>query len=704
MKDDDNTAEQPSEATIFRVLTQIGVSLGISIEHAHILAPDDAPNPTSGDPLDGLIASAAQSGIFVREIVFDRVDEAIGFVEEGYPIIVIGSEGTFVTVCSVSGKRFETTTIGRHVSQQTVGKRNLAKLVLGNSDNRTFIAKRELQCDALSAASHDMHSDEHHVGISPLRRFFALLDMDRRDILTVTLFAFVSGVLTLATPLAVESLVNVVSWGTHLQPLIVLGMILFICLGIAGCLRVLQTVLVELIQRRQFVRIVSDLSHRFPRANQEALYGTYPRELANRVFDIMTIQKSTANLLLDGVSIVLTTVLGLVLLAFYHPFLLGFDIVLLFAMISITWILGRGGIRTAIQESKSKYQVAHWLQDVIASPAAFKCGGGEGLSIHRANTLTAEYITARQQQFRVVLRQVVFAVSLQVLASTAVLGLGGWLVIQGQLTLGQLVASELVVTVIVGAFAKAGKSLEKYYDLMAGVDKVGQLLDIPTDPRHEIGSLPQGPIEIRWGDLTLTQAVSKSRIAAKTIKPGACVAIVGENFDGKANLARAIAGLWKPADGFVQVGGFDAQLAATGRGNRLVGYAGEREIFKATLRENIELGRPGISQARIREVLDAVGLTETVLRLACGLLTPLQTGGYPLSDSQVAQLLIARAIVTKPNAIVINGLLDQLAPQILAKIWESLTSGDPPWTLVVCTNCVDVADLCDSQICIPEIV
>ncbi len=92
-----------------------------------------------------------------------------------------------------------------------------------------------------------------------------------------------------------------------------------------------------------------------------------------------------------------------------------------------------------------------------------------------------------------VIRQVVFAVGLQVVASTALLALGGWLVIDGQLTLGQLVASELVVTVVVGAFAKAGKSLEKFYDLMAGIDKVGHLLDIPTDPRHEPGQLPEDP-------------------------------------------------------------------------------------------------------------------------------------------------------------------------------------------------------------------
>jgi putative ABC transport system ATP-binding protein len=506
--------------------------------------------------------------------------------------------------------------------------------------------------------------------------------------------------LALATPLAVESLVNVVSWGTYLQPLIILGLMLMTCLGLAGVLRVLQTVVVEMIQRRQFVRIVGDLAHRFPRANQASLVGEYPRALANRVFDIMTIQKATAILLLDGVSIVLTTTLGLVLLAFYHPFLLGFDIALVISMISITWVLGRGGIRTAIEESITKYEVAHWLQDVLASPSVFKTGGGEALAIARANQLTADYIIARQRQFRVVIRQVVFAVGLQVIASTALLALGGWLVIAGQLTLGQLVASELVVTVVVGAFAKAGKSLEKFYDLMAGIEKVGHLLDITVDPRREPVRLPDEAVEVGWSDLVFQGAAYQSKIPAVKIPAGARVGIVGDDIDGCSELAKTLAGLAEPTHGLVQIGGFDALQAATNSAGRLIGYAGGEEIFHGTLRENIDLGRLGIGQHRIREVLQQVGLASSVLHLPDGLETELQTGGYPLTDLQVTQLLLARAIVANPRLLIVDRLLDKLDPDSRAHVWNTLSSDAAPWTLVVVTSRDDLAARCESQIAI----
>lgn len=698
MPDDSIPAETPTESTILKLLVQIGLTFEISVEQSTILDPEESADAFPADPLGGFIASAKQSGIFIQETKFEKVSEAIGFVEEGYPVIIAQRDGKFIVIDSMSGKHFETTTISDQVKQQTISKRTLTKWIMNDSEKRFFVAKKELECDSLSAAHTDSHHDHPSEAISPTRRFIALLALERRDIWTVFLFAFVAGILTLATPLAVESLVNVVSWGTYLQPLLALGLILLTCLGIAGVLRVLQTVVVEMIQRRQFVRIVSDLSHRFPRANQDALKGKFPREFANRVFDIMTIQKSTAVLLLDGVSIVLTTILGSILLAFYHPFLLGFDIALLISMISITWVLGRGGIRTAIQESKIKYKVAHWLQDVLACPSVFKTGGGELLAVQRANMLTAEYLSARQRQFRVVLRQVAFAICLQVIASTALLVLGGWLVIDGQLTLGQLVASELVVTIVVGAFAKAGKSLEKFYDLMAGMDKVGQLIDIPTDPRSETGKLPDGPISVQWSDLVFSRKQSTSKIPAKTIQAGSTVAILGNDLDGKSDLARVVAGLSKPSQGYVQVGAYDSFLAAGGRQTPIVGYAGDREIFKGTLSENIDLGRSGIGPSHVREALSEVGLAEAILRLPDALQTPLQTDGYPLTDSQVTQLLIARAIVTKPKAIVINGLLDELTPQVRAKLWVYLSQADAPWTLLIFTDHKEIADLCDERI------
>lgn len=637
-----------------------------------------------------------QLGVYTRQLATLTPTEALDIVCEGHAVVIPHKDGDYTILERQLGRKIEITSVNGSLKHGTISSSGVAKLLRDN-DSGFFVAQRELACESLSAHD-DAEGHGSHSHPTPLRRFLRLLKLEANDIWTVVLFALVSGILGLATPLAVESLVNVVSWGTYLQPLVVLSLILLASLGLAGVLKILQTVVVEVIQRRQFVRIVGDLAHRFPRANRAYLAKYYPRELANRVFDIMTIQKATAVLLLDGVSIVLTTCLGMLLLAFYHPLLLGFNIVLLIAMIAITWLLGRGGIRTSIDESVAKYEIAHWLQDVISFPGAFKINGGEELAIEKANSLAAEYLLARESQFRVVIRQIAFAIGLQVLASTALLGLGGWLVIGRQLTLGQLVASELVVTVVVGAFAKAGKSLEKYYDLMAGIDKVGYLLDIPVDPRRGRLSVDDQPASLEWTDLTLTTETEKCVVPAGSLRPGQSLALTGENSTGKVLFANSIAGLIDPRSGVVSVAEMDAMQAGIAGRGRLVGVATEIEVFHASVVENVELGRVGIGQDRVREVLRAVGLWDTIHQLPNGIETQLSTDGHPLTRDQLARLTLARAIASRPRLLVIDRLLDELPPSERLGVWQAIQGAVSPSTIVLGTNDSSLQSSSDVQL------
>ena len=643
--------------------------------------------------VDAVQAGCRQLGVATRRLDSLTTAEAMDMLREGLAVIVPHPHGDFTILERQQGRNVEMTSVNGSLQHGSISTGQLSQLLDENSSH-VLVAQRELACQSLADGS---DGNQHSESPTPLTRFWRLLKLEANDLGTVILFALVSGVLALAAPLAVESLVNVVSWGTYLQPLVVLSLILLASLGLAGILRILQTVVVEIIQRRQFVRIVGDLAHRFPRAKRSHVREHYPRELANRVFDIMTIQKATAVLLLDGVSIVLTTCLGMVLLSFYHPFLLGFNIVLLITMISITWLLGRDGIRTSIDESIAKYKIAHWLQDVISFPGAFKVNGGEELAIERANSLAADYLDARDSQFRVVIRQVTFAIGLQALASTALLGLGGWLVIGGQLTLGQLVASELVVTVVVGAFAKAGKSLEKFYDLMAGIDKVGHLLDIPIDARRGRLLVSSEPAKLDWTELQLQSGPNRCRVPAGSLAPGKTLAVLGNDLPATSMFADAVAGLENPESGVVTIADMDATRAAGAGGGRLLAAANNLEVFHASVAENVELGRPGIGRDRVREVLKAVGLWDTIHRLPQALDTLLETDGYPLSRDQVVRLTLARALAARPRLLVVDGLLDSLAPDERTRIWSAALETAAPCTAVLITNDPHLAATCDQQ-------
>lgn len=687
---------------VFTVLSRLARALRLNVERTTLNAIWAKGEASLAQRL---VLAGKQFGLSLRSANDADARQLLDLVADGFPVVLIDPKDSCLVLSHKTGSKLEVVRCSLGVvTNASLSRRQFARsLKACRADGgMVLVAHRTLECDQLSATplhppgtSTQASKANPKSASRPINRFFALLRMDARDIWTVALFAFVAGILGLATPLTVESLVNVVSWGIYVQPLFLLAMILLVSLGLSATLNILQTIIVEIIQRRQLVRITSDLAFRFPRADRNDLAGKYARELTNRVFDIMTIQKASAILLLDGVSIVLTTVLGLLLLAFYHPFLLGFDIVLLISMVSLTWVLGRGGIRTAIVESKTKYRIAHWLQDVLDSPSAFQVNGGEMLAIDRANRFATDYIVARKQQFRVVLRQVVFAVGLHAVASTALLGLGGWLVIQGQLTLGQLVAAELVVTVVVGAFAKAGKSIEKFYDLMAGIDKVGVLLDIPAQPQEIFQLDREKASTLQWNDLTIQWGTERVSLPAQSIPEGSSCALM---LGGRSSLVmRAFAGLVLPKGGSITVAGKDVRRLAANHGGTAIGHAAEPEIFCGTLYENITLGRSSIDQAYVNDVLRKLNLTKTVNKLENGLSSKLQTGGYPLSREDATKLMIARAIVAKPGLVLIDGSLDVLSEEDRGQVLDLLMS-EPNWTVVIATGMNSTAERCDTII------
>ena len=538
----------------------------------------------------------------------------------------------------------------------------------------------------------------------PLTRLKELLRPEWSDIWLVIVFGFVVGLLMLATPIAVEALVNTVAFGRFLQPVIVLATILFTFLAFSAAIRALQTYVVEIIQQRLFARVAADLAYRLPRTQTEKTEQHYMPELVNRFFDVVTVQKVSAQLLLDGVGLLLTTVIGMAVLAFYHPWLFGFDLLLIVSLAFLIVVLGRGAIPSAIKESKMKYSMAGWLEDVARCPLTFRSDGGVDFAMERADHLIKDYLSARQKHFRVLMRQVLFALGLQAVASTVLLGLGGWLVISGELTLGQLVAAELIVTVIVGGFAKLGKHMEGFYDLLASVDKLGVLFDLPRERQdgllvlrgdapadvhvHSVGyARPEGPPVL--SDLSFH------------IPPGGSLALVGPAGSGKSTTLDLLYALRSPTSGHVTINGADPGDVRPDLLRGQVALLRGLEVFHGTIAENVHLHRPEVSFQEVRDALRDVGLWDAVRSLEEGGETQLTSGGAPLSENQCRLLMLARAIAGRPRLLLIDGLLDFLADEELDPLLEILTGPDAPWTLLVATGRDDVAQRCDEMYRLP---
>jgi len=544
-----------------------------------------------------------------------------------------------------------------------------------------------------NAVSHDAHAH-----LSPLRRLIALMRADHADLWLVLGLALGSGLLALASPVAVQALVNTVTMGGMGQPLLVLSVILFFFLTFAGAVHVLTSYLVEIVQRRIFVRLAADLAYRLPRVRRDAYTHHQGVELVNRFFDVLTVQKAGSALLLDGLSTVVQTCVGLIMLAFYHPFLLAFDVVLLLSISAIIFLLGRGGVATSINESVSKYALVAWLEVIAGNMQTFKFSGGPELAAKRTDKLALAYLANKRRHYRILLRQVIGSVALYAIASTALLAIGGYLVIDGHLTLGQLVAAELIVSSALISLVKFGKHLEGYYDLMAGADKIGYLLDLPLEPEHGLTPLMEGPAKLEIRDLSFGFSAKRPLFSRFNclLQPGDKVAVFGGHGSGKTLLANLLCGLRPLQKGSIEINAVELGNLRLEALRRHIAVVGGIEIIGDSLLENVRLGREELSLDAIKQVLDAVGLSEEIV--GHDLDVELTPGGSPLSATQALLLMLARAIVGKPSLLILDAILDDIDEDTLNRIAPVLFADDAPWTLLVLTASPNVAALCERMV------
>lgn len=529
-----------------------------------------------------------------------------------------------------------------------------------------------------------------------LRRLWALVKSEWEDVRAIVVYAVGAGLFTLTIPVAVQSLVNTVAFGTLLQPLVVMTLLVIVGLVLFGALSALEVYVVELLQRRIVARVVGDLSHRVPRAQASALDRIYGPEQLNRFFDVFTIHKATAQLLIDGLDLALKTGIGLLLLAFYHPILLAFDVVLILSLGLILFGLGRGGVKTAIIESKKKYRLAGWLEELGRRPSLFKEPTAGRFARDRSDAYLRDFLTARAAHFKVVLRQTIGALALYALASGALLGLGGYLVMKGQLTLGQLVASELVLTAVVTSFAKLGKHVESFYDLVAAVDKVGMLFDLPTElgaadadtsePDERGSSLKLERVSLQLGGRTTLHDLTLR------LEPGERVAFLGGSGSGKTLFADVVYGLRAPTSGCLRLDGVHLDDLPLPVLRRRVAVARPDDVVLGSLLDNIRLGDTTIDASSSRWALSVAALEDVVDRLPEGLHTELFPGGRPLTEAESARLSIARAVASRPTLLVIDGLLDLQDEAVRERILRQLSQPENPWTLVVLTRVASLAE------------
>lgn len=540
---------------------------------------------------------------------------------------------------------------------------------------------------------------------SPVKRFFELLKLDRKDISYIYIYAIFSGIITLSLPLGIQAIIGLIAGGSMSTSLVILILVVTVGTALTGILKVMQLTVTETLQRRLFARSAFEFAYRIPRLKLESMLREYPPELVNRFFDTLTLQKGVPKLLMDFSSAILQITFGLILISFYHPFFVFFGVILILILIAIFRITGPGGLDTSLMESKYKYQVAHWLEEIARAMTTFKLAGGSDLSTNRTDQLVSKYLDSRKKHFRILLVQYGHIVGFKTIVTGALLLLGSILVIDNRINIGQFVAAEIVVILIMASVEKLILSMETIYDVLTAAEKIGVVTDIPLD--QEIG-LPFERIDSDKGVMIELDNITFKFEDAQTptidqlsltIQPGEKLCIAGYNGAGKSTLIQLISGLHASFQGSLSYNGFPINNLNLASLRKHIGdHSTQEDIFKGSIIENICLGHEDIKLEDVIWAAESVGLKGFIQRLPKGYDTELLSGGRNIPRSLRTKIILARSIVSRPKILAIEGFSHYLERHDREMIYDLITSKEMPWTLAIVSDDPALASRCDQVI------
>lgn len=538
--------------------------------------------------------------------------------------------------------------------------------------------------------------------LTPVSRFFRLLHTERKDINYILFYTIIVGLIGLVLPLGIQITVELISGGVFFSSVYLLIAIIILGVLLSGGLQIVQITLVEYLQRRIFTKAAFEFAFRIPRLKHEAIIGNYAPELVNRFFDVLTIQKGLPKLLIDLSAGIGQIFFGLILLSLYHPFFVFFGFTLVTILVLIFYFTGPTGMESSLQESKYKYKVVQWLEELARALNSFKLAGNTDLPLKRTDYTVNKYLQHRKNHFKILVTQFSFILLFKAFVIGGLLTMGTTLVVNREITLGQFVASEVIIILILAAVEKIITHLDVVYDLLTAVDKVAHVTDIPLEktggidfPKQSVASgysLFIKNLKYKYPNATEYSLKDISLV----IKAGEHICISGAGGSGKTTLTNIVSGLLTSFEGIVTINNYSIRdLDLTHLRDKIGKNISQEDIFDGTILDNITVGKPMESVQDAVEALQAVGLYDEVNRLPDGLNTHLVAGGKELPNSFVHKLILSRCLAKKPSVVILNDFFNGLRRTSKIELIQCLVDKSKHWTLLAVSNDPLIMAACD---------
>lgn len=522
---------------------------------------------------------------------------------------------------------------------------------------------------------------------TPLQRLTGMLKLDRKDIKHILFYAIFSGLVALSLPLGIQAIINLIQGAQISSSWIIL--VILVTLGVAfqGMLQLMQMRILENLQQKIFTRISFELAFRFPKIKLSEFDEYYPPELANRFFDILTIQKGLSKILIDFPAAILQIIFGLILLSFYHPFFIIYGFLLLGFIYFVFKYTAKAGMETSLKESKAKYKVANWIQELARSVLNFKISSKTNLIMDRNDALTLDYVNARESHFKVLIQQFIQMVGFKVLVTAGLLVIGGLLVLNQQMNIGQFVAAEIIILLVIGSVEKLISGLESFYDVLTGIEKIGQVVDKEVDEEKGVDPFANAqPLHIELDGVMFTSHIGKDviRDANLVINASDRILLKGGPGAGKATLMKIISGLKSPTKGAIYINDISIRAICLEEYRNSIGQVlPEQTLFYGSILENITYGDPSITPETLHWALKNTGLLTYIREQPNGINTIIKSDGLEVPHTIAKRIAIAAAIVKKPKLLLLKDALEEFEAEEAKEIINFLVAVDKPWALLV---------------------
>ena len=524
--------------------------------------------------------------------------------------------------------------------------------------------------------------------MTPLKRFYDLLKLDKKDVMQIFFYAIFAGLISLSLPLGIQAIINFIQAGRISASWIVLIILVVFGVALVGILSLMQLRITENLQQKIFVRSSFEFAARLPKIKFEELYNKYPPELANRFFDTMSIQKGTSKLLIDFTAAILQITFGLILLSLYHPYFIVFGILLFLLLYFIFKFSYQSSIDTSLKESKFKYKVASWLQEIARNNISFRNERNFDYALQKNDNLVTDYLAYREKHFNIIKRQFGQLIVFKMIITMSLLSIGGFLVINQQMNIGQFVAAEIIILLVINSVEKIILGLESFYDVLTSVEKIGQVTDMDLEQESAADYTScYTNILIETENLEFKFPDSKNNILdsiSLKINQGEKIVINGENGSGKTTLIRILSGLLHQTAGSFYINDDSFRKINLNQYRSQIGSIVYNETpFEGTIFENITFNDSNITDENLKWAIDAMQLSSLLKTLPEGLSTKIFPEGKQLSSSNAQKILLARSIIHKPKILFYEDPTDAMDADVAKDVIDFITSEKNNWTIIV---------------------